>query len=162
MNKSHVISIESLEDLNQAILRFMEDLRQTLEELKAARHRADEAFSQQYPAYWRKETRLAERQLNEAKDQLSAKTSTARPDDQPAASEEKKRLRRAETRLRICNEKLRRSKEWSLKISRECDQLLGPLTDVLDQCDSVLPVAATELRALIGHLKDYTDQNASD
>lgn len=160
MNSSNVTDIESLEDLNRALIRFTDQLRIIAEELKANLHKADDAYSHEYPSYWKRQILKAEQRLNEAKDQLAAKRSSTRPEDAPAATEEQMRVRKAEARLRSCNEKFQRSREWSLKISRECEQLLGPLSDVLDQCDTVLPSAASELRTLISSLKAYTDRTS--
>jgi len=159
MSASNVTNIEALETLHRGLLEFTEEVRNTLEELKSFTHKTDEAFSHQYPAYWRQQIISAEQKLNEAKDQLAAKTGAARPEDPPPATEERKRVRIAEQRLHLCQEKLQRTREWSLKISTECDQLLGPLSDVLDHCDSLLPQASGELRNLISQLRAYAEQN---
>ena len=158
MSSSNVTNIEALELLHQGLSKFADEIRTITEELRASVVRTEEAFNHDYPSYWRKQIQLAEQNLNEAKDRLAAKTATTRIDNRPAASEERKRVRNAEKRLRSCTTKLQHSRQWSLKISRECDDLLGPMADILDHCDSILPQAASELRTLITQLRTYADQ----
>lgn len=117
--------------------------------------RAEEHFADVRPAYWRHQGQLAERELTEAKNYLSVKRASIRPEDRPAASEAFKRVRVAEARARLCEAKKRDAKKWSLEIGRQCDNLLGPLADLAQHCDVVLPTAAKELRGLIEQLKLY-------
>lgn len=124
--------------------------------------RADSYFSQDRPAYWRRQSQLAERELTEAKDNLAEKRAAIRPADRPAATEAAKRVRLAETRLRECEEKLRLSRTWALEISKQCDDLLGPLADVVEHCEVLLPTAAVELRTLIEQLRAYAEQAKQD
>lgn len=162
MNASNVTNIESIENLHRGLIKFSDELRSISEEIKAAVMKAEQAFGHDYPNYWRGQVQLAERTLNEARDQLAAKTSASREEDKPTATEEKKRVRNAETRLQLCNEKTRLAKHWANQVSRDCDQLLGPLSDVANHCDSTLQQAAVDLRQLIDQLRAYTDQSTNE
>jgi len=124
-------------------------------------HRAESYFSQDRPAYWRRQTQLAERELTEAKDNLAQKRSTIRPADRPPATEAAKRVKLAEQRARDCQAKQREAKAWAIEISQKCDDLLGPLADVLEHCEVLLPSAANELRTLIEQLRAYAQQGKS-
>ncbi len=121
-------------------------------------HRAETYFAHDRPAYWRRQTKLAERELTEAKDRLAEKRSAIRPGDRAPATEEAKRVSTAEQRLRQCEAKLRLTRAWALEISQQCDGLLGPLADVLEHCEVLLPTAASELRTMIEQLRAYTEQ----
>ncbi|MDB4338950.1 hypothetical protein OAA19_02450 [Rubripirellula sp.] len=158
MESSNVTNIDSLESFHRGILQLSHEIRTITEEIRASVVRAEEFFTQEQPSYWRQQTKIAEQSLNEAKEQLAAKTATARPNDRPAASEERKRVYQAERRLAQCNEKQLMCKKWSFKISKQCDELLGPMADILDHCDAVLPQAAAELRGLVGQLRSYAEQ----
>ena len=68
-------------------------------------------------------------------------------------------MRVVERRVRACEEKVRLSKSVAIKIGRECDQILGPLAEVAEHCDVVLPAAARELRTLIEQLREYAEQS---
>ena len=120
--------------------------------------RADDYFGSDRPAYWRQQLHRAEREVNEARDYLAQKRAAIRPGDRPTASEATKRVRLAEKRLRECQEKQRLCRTWALEISRQCDALLGPLADVIEHCEVLLPSAAKELRMLIDQLRLYAEQ----
>ena len=107
----------------------------------------------------RQQSRVAERELTEAKDNLSQKQSAARPGDRPAATEAVKRVRLAEQRSRECEAKLRLAKTISIDIGQACDDLLGPLADVTEHCEVVLPTAARHLQSLIDQLRAYAEQS---
>ena len=124
--------------------------------------RAEVYFAQDRPRYWRRQTQLAERELTEARDNLAQKRAAIRPGDRPAATEAAKRVRTCEARLRDCQEKQRLAKAMAIEISQQCDEVLGPLADVVEHCEVLLPTAADELRTLIEHLRTYADQKQSD
>jgi len=63
-----------------------------------------------------------------------------------------------EGRLRDCQLKQKQAKAWSIEISHQCDQLLGPLADVAEHCELLLPAAANELRKMITELEKYAEQ----
>lgn len=158
MSSSDVRNIESLEDFRAGLERLSAEWQKTLEEVRAQVHRAEEYFAIDRPAYWRQQLQLAERELNEAKDQLAQKRAATRPGDRPPATEAAQRVQHAERRVRQCMDKQRKCKTWGLEISRQCDSLLGPLADVVEHCELLLPAAAKELRSLIEQLRKYADQ----
>lgn len=159
MESSDVRNIESLESFHAGLLRLAAEWQQTAEEIRAMIHRIDEYFATNRPAYWRQELNIAEREINEARDYLAQQQSAARAADRPSAIEATRRVRRAEQRLRECQQKQRDCRTWSLEISRQCDGLLGPLADVVEHCEVLLPAAARELRGLIEQLRIYAEQN---
>lgn len=120
--------------------------------------RADAHFSEDRPRYWKQQTHISERELNEAKDNLAQKQAAARPGDRPPATEASRRVQKMEGRLRDCQLKQKQAKAWSIEISHQCDQLLGPLADVAEHCELLLPAAANELRKMITELEKYAEQ----
>ena len=60
--------------------------------------------------------------------------------------------------MRECQAKQRLAKSWAIEMSQQCDELLGPLADVLEHCEVLLPTAADELRTLIEHLRIYAEK----
>lgn len=159
MSASNVRNIESLEAFHGGMIRLSSDWQKTLEEIRMLVRRAEEHFCTDRPAYWNQQVQLAERELNESRDNLAQKRAAARPGDRPSATEATMRVRRAEQRLRDCQQKQRDCRSWSLEISRQCDSLLGPLADVVEHCEILLPAAAKELRGLIEQLRLYAEQN---
>lgn len=157
MSTSDVRSIESLVAFHSGLVKLGNNWDKVVQELRMTIHRADQYFSQTQPAYWRRQIQLAERELTEARDSLSQKLASTRPSDRPAATEAKKRVAMAERRLRLCQEKQRQARAIAIEISQQCDKVLGPLSDVGEQCEVYLPQAAAQLQTLIGQLKEYAE-----
>ena len=144
---------------HSGLLKLSNNWEKVLQEVRMTVQRGDEYFSQSQPAYWRHQLQLAERELTEAKDSLSQKLASTRPADRPAATEAKKRVALAERRLRTCLEKQRQVRAIALEISQQCDKLLGPLSDVVEHCEVLLPQAAVHLQSLIDQLKAYAEMS---
>lgn len=162
MATSNVRNIDSLQAFHAGLLRLSSQWAQTLQEVRMMVQRADQYFAQDLPGYWRREVQLAERELNQAKDNLAEKQAATRPGDRPPATEAAKRVQIAKQRLQVCETKYRLARTWALEISRRCDELLGPLADVVEHCEILLPSAADELRTLIDHLRLYAEQPRQD
>ena len=158
MAESDVRDIESLEALRMGLLKLGSEWDALIQSIRATIHRADEYFASDRTGYWRRQVQLSERELTQAKDSLSQKRSSVRAADRPAATEAAQRVHRAEARLRTCQDKLSQSRAIALEMSRRCDELLGPLADVSDHCESLLPVAAEELKGLVEHLRRYAEK----
>lgn len=157
LSTSNVRNIESLEALYGGMIHLASEWQKTIDEVRMLVHRAEECFAQDRPAYWRRQLQLAQRSRSEAQHELSIKQSAIRAEDRRPATEAVMRVRKADARVRLCEDKIRKAKAWSLEISRQCDELLGPLADVAQHCDVVLPTGASELRYLIEQLRLYTD-----
>ena len=160
MSESDVRDIESLEALRVGLLKLSHEWNSLIQTIRVTIHRADEYFASDRVGYWQRQIRLAEHELNEAKDSLSQKRSAARASDRPAVTEAAQRVHRAETRVRTCQQKHSVARGISLEMSRRCDELLGPLADVCAHCESRLPVAAEELKVLIEHLRRYAEKGS--
>ncbi|MFK8112322.1 MAG: hypothetical protein AB8B91_08970 [Rubripirellula sp.] len=158
MASSNVRNIDSLEAFHAGIVGLSDDWNRTLQEVRMVIHRAETYFTSERPSYWRHQKQLADRELTESKDNLAEKRAAIRPADRPAATEAAKRVRLAEQRVRECDAKIRLARSWSLEISTQCNDLLGPLADVIEHCEVILPTAATELRSLIEQLRAYAEQ----
>ncbi len=158
MSTSNVRNIDSLIRFHAGLKKLSDNWGQLAEEIQASIHRCDEFFSQSQPAYWRRQMQLAERELTEAKDSLAQKRAVARAGDRPAASEAVKRVRLAERRQRVCEDKQRAAKAIAIEIKQQCDRMLGPLSDLVEHCEVVLPHAAVKLQSLIDQLKLYAEK----
>ena len=81
--------------------------------------RAEAHFSEDRPRYWKQQTHIAERELNEAKDNLAQKRAAARPGDRPPATEASRKVQKIERRLRDCELKQKQAKAWSIEQAYE-------------------------------------------
>ncbi len=157
MSTSNVRDIECLDSFKTGLIRLAADWDSATQEIRMSVHRIEEYFKQERPAYWRRQTQLAERYLTEAKDNLSRKRAATRPGDSAPATEAAQRVIRAERRLRVCQEKERVAKAWSIEMSQQCEELLGPLADMSEHCQTLLPEAARELGGLVEKLRLYAE-----
>lgn len=157
MAGGNVHDVESLEAFHAALLRLGSQWDKALQEVRMTVQRAETYFAEDRPRYWRQQWRRAEQELNEARDDLATKRSAVRPGDRPPATEAARRVQRAELRLRECESKQRAARQWAIEMARSCDDVLGPLADAIDQCQTQLPAAAYELRGLIDRLHRYMD-----
>ena len=155
VSRSNVRNLESLVALRGGLVQFSAEGEQIVHELRAAVRRAEAYFAEARPAYWRGEIARAQRELTEARDELSRKRFATRGGERPAAGEAAIRVRRAERRLELCREKERRARSLAIEIAQRCDELLGPITEVAEQCEVRLPAAASELERLIRQLQAY-------
>ncbi|TWT78983.1 hypothetical protein CA13_03800 [Planctomycetes bacterium CA13] len=158
MATSNVRNIDSLVALHSGVVRFAADMDKTLQEIRSYVHRTQEYFTSTQPAYWRHESELAERELNEARDNLANKRAAVRAADRPAATEAAARVKKAERRVRLCDEKRRAIRSVAAEVSKACDDLFGPLADVGNHSETVLPEAARELSSLIHQLRLYAEE----
>ena len=162
VSTSNVRNIESLEAFHAALLKLSGQWGKTLQEVRVTIQRADEYFTKDLPGYWRRQLQLAERELTESKDRLAEKQAATRPGDRAPATEALKRVHAADARVQECHAKVRKAKSWALEIAQRCDELLGPMADVVEHCEVLLPTAADELRAMIEQLRLYANQPRKD
>ena len=158
MPSSNVRNIDSLAALQLGMVRLSKDWGNTLGEMKMAIQRAEEHFAQTVPAYWRHQCELASREIAEARDALSRKRSTVRAGERPPATEEFKRVQKAEERMRKCEAKLRQTRAVAIEVNLVCEKLRGPLADVDEHCETILPQAARELASLVEQLRAYAQE----
>ena len=162
MSTSNVRNIDTLEDFHAGLVRLADRWDKSLQEIRMFVQRAETHFSHDLPAYWRRQSQLAERELTEAKEALSQKQATVRPSDRAPATEAAQRVNKAQRRVRECQKKQAEAKHWAIEIARQCDGVFGPLADVVEHCEVLLPGAARELRTLIDQLRIYAEQAKGD
>lgn len=158
MSTSNVRSIESLAAFRSGMVKLSDNWDKTLQDLRVTIQRVEQYFSHDRPRYWKRQVQLAERELTEAKDNLSQKRAVARASDRVSATEAVQRVNKAKRRLTECREKQRKAKAVSLEMSQQCDALRGPLADVAEHCEVGLPKAALQLQQLVDHLRAYAEQ----
>ncbi|EMB19262.1 hypothetical protein [Rhodopirellula europaea] len=157
MTQSDVRDLDSLDALRQAVERLADRMCLSSQSIHATLNRVDEHFSVNQVTYWRDQTRVAERELTSAQDQLSRKRSTVRPGDRVPATEEAKNVARWKNRLRLCQEKERLARRISIEIQQVCEKTRGPSAALAELGEVALPTAANRLLSLIDRLRAYQD-----
>ncbi len=162
MSTSNVRDIECLATFKTDLVKLAASWDNTTQEIRTALHRINAYFHDDRPAYWRRETQLAERHLSEANDVLSRLTAEIRPGQAAPATEAKQRVAKAKLRLQLCQEKERLCKKWLIEMAQQCDDVLGPLADMSEHCQTILPDAARELGGLVDKLRAYAELASPD
>ncbi len=155
MSEADVRSIESLEELRLAVDRLSESLMLQGYQLGAVVRSAEQHFSQHYPQYWRSQLQRAELKLTESLDRLSRKQSTLRTGDQVPATEEKKQVAHWKARVRLCRDRIERSRTIAVEMEQNCEKMKGPIADLLELAEVSLPNASIRLAALVARLQAY-------
>ena len=121
--------------------------------------RAETYFAQDRPAYWRRQTQVgrARADRGEGPARLKAIDCSSRRSSSGDRGGQASQRRRA-TASAVRGEATRDCEAWALEVSQQCDGLLGPLADVVEHCEVLLPTAANELRAMIEQLRAYAEQ----
>lgn len=158
MESSDVRSIESLRLLRNAVGELSNDWTIALQQIKSSMHRTQEHFLTIMPAYWKQQTRIAEQKLAEAQDNLSRQHGTSASGQAPAVTEAKQRVQAAKRRLNLCEEKFRLASKIAIQFDYACQELAGPIAEVVAHASVTLPNAAGDLAVLTGHLDRYAER----
>lgn len=155
--QGHVRSIDALRDLRVAILQWASRLHEQTFELGSEAQRALQWATVEQPRYWRHEITLAERRLQEARDNLAATQATYGGRDRPPATEARKRVVDLERRVRFCQDRAGSCRRWAAEVERAVERLAGALAAMQQQGDCELPLAANQLNQWIEALDRYTE-----
>jgi hypothetical protein len=158
METSDVRSIESLRMLRTAIGILANDWEVALQQIRASIHRTEDHFSNRMPEYWKNQTRAAEQKLSEALNNLSHQQGNASSGQAPAVTEAKQRVQLAKRRLADCEEKVRLAAKVAIQFETACQELAGPIAEVVGHTSVTLPNAAGHLAVLISHLDRYAER----
>ncbi len=158
MSSSNVRSIDALTDLNAGLIKLADNWQLATEEIAVAITRVETHFGQDWPRYWREQTRIAEQKYGEAQDLLSRKRATIRASDHIPATEEAKRVTMCKRRIQMCQQRSAAVRDVAIKVKQKCDDLRGVLSSLKEQSEVHLPTAAAELRGLIDVLNKYADK----
>ncbi|SMP65487.1 hypothetical protein SAMN06265222_10962 [Neorhodopirellula lusitana] len=157
MSEADVRNIESLEDLERAINHLSERLGLQSYQLQSVVTRAQRHFGQDYPAYWRGQLRSAEQSFAEARDRLSRKKFAVRAGETHPATEEKKQVNRWKNRIRLCQQRIEKSRSIAIEMEQSCEKFKVPIAALTELAEVDLPTASTQLAGLVARLRAYQD-----
>ncbi len=155
MSDADVRSIESLDELRQAVDRLGERLLRQGHQVRAVVGRAEQHFARDYPVYWQSQLRRAEQRLSEARDRLSRKQSTAGSGSSAPATDERKEVARWKARKKLCRERIERARTVAVEMEQNCEKMKGPVADLIELAEVSLPNASVRLATLIARLQAY-------
>ncbi len=157
METSDVRSIDAIRALRGAVLELGHDWDLALQQIRFSMHRVEEQFTTVLPAYWKSQSRVAEQTLAEAINNHSRQQGISSDGNAPALSEARHRVQVAKNRLSECEDKRRKAAKLAIQIELACQELAGPIAEVVDHSSNTLPTAADFLAKQIGFLDQYTE-----
>lgn len=153
--KADVRSLEQLDSLLENAQRFRNHLLKELENLQVELRRLTSWIEVEAAEYWHQQMVQAQRQYSEAQDTLSRCMSYVRETERRPCTEEKKRLKIAEERKALCEEKLKTLRAAATAWERHRRKNHGKIQRCHDLADSDLVVANQYLQTQIEHLRAY-------
>ena len=156
-NGANVQSLEQLERFSGQVVHLRTQLLKEIETLSLELRRLTTWIEQEAFQYWSNELTQSQRRLIECQQTLSRCMSYVRADEQRPCTEEKKRVRRAEERTNLCQQKLRVARAAATQWERERTKANAKIMRCRDLAESDLVVAQHQLRDQIERLRAYAN-----
>ncbi len=153
---ARVKSIEVLEVIASALKTFRADSLSALDDLDIELHRALEWIHHDRTEYWKRELRLSEEKVTEAKLRLKQAETARRMDDyRPDCVDEKRVLERAKQRFRVAEQKVKAVQTWTHTIDRAVSACQQARTQFVVWLDDDIPKGVASLKRMTGSLETY-------
>lgn len=149
-------SLEQLDGLHQHMSEFRVQLKKELDLLEVELRRLTRWIIDDAYSYWSGELRGAERQRRACQDALTRCLSYVRSDERRPCTEEKKRLRRAEQRRELCEQKMKYHRAAADQWERQLLKLRTRLKRCHELAEGELLVAVNQLQRQLDMLRQYT------
>jgi hypothetical protein len=160
---AQVRSTESIEALSVALARFAERVQSALDALDSELHRADDWIEHERPGHWRRETKLAEDGLHQAKLDLErALLMTTADGQRPACREQKAAVEKARAHLEYCREKSEKVRKWQRNFRHEMFEYHGRVGQLRGLLDQQVPAARALLAKIVRRLDEYRVERAPE
>lgn len=162
---ANVTSLDALRDLRSALVQFGSDANDAVIMLILEARKATQWLLHDRALYWPEQVRRAQEWVVHARNDLDRCQLRYGSEDAPSCFDQKKVLEKAKRRLRVCEEKVRAVKKWSIAVRHELEEFEGELSKLTGWVETDLPraVAALErmMRALDKYASDTRLPNAS-
>lgn len=157
MSHARVQSIQAVADFQEYLQHFRRCLLKELEALESELGKVSGWMLEDAYDYWVRERQLIQRNLTEYQQQLSRCLSSVRADEQRPCTEEKKRVYRAQQRLQLCEDKIRKARAAVTQWETRKQKLRTRIEHCRDLADADLSVAGTRLGRHLGALESYAN-----
>lgn len=152
---ANVRSLDAIEAVRAALATFREQLEQAVDMVDLEMRRVLDWLEHDRPGYWRRQLRDANDGVTEARQALHRCLMYPINDERPACYEERAELKKAEARLRYCDEKSERLRHWIREVRHEMFEYEGRTSQLNEIIEFDVPRAIAILNRLLVHLNDY-------
>lgn len=153
---AQVRSVDAIESFRIQLAKYEQQVLDSLQSLSAELNRATAWLKRDRPSYWKKQTKLAEDTVHQAK--LDLEHCIMFPvvaGERPACREERSVLKQAQVRLQYCREKIERVRYWNRQIQHEMLEYEGRVGQLKSILETELPAARARLQQIIQRLDAY-------
>ena len=126
-----------------------------IEAMSSKLRRATDWLDHECPGYWKKQIKLAEDAVHEAKLNLERCLMFPTAGERPACREERAALKQAQKRLDYCREKRERVQHWRRQLRHEVFEYEARLGQMKRLLEIDLPDARSKLQLISRRLEEY-------
>ncbi len=153
---AQVRNVEAIENFRAQLAKYEERVQLSLEALTSELQRATDWLRNDRPSFWKKQTKLAEDAVHEAKMELErCLMFPTVSGERPACREERTALKKAQARLEYCREKVEKVRYWNRQIQHEMSEYSGRIGQLKRILETELPAARARLQQIVRRLDEY-------
>ena len=154
-HSANVSSIDALRELRVALVQFTAESKDAIVMLTLESRKAIQWLMYDRARYWPDQLRKAQEKVVHARNDLERCQLRFGSEDAPSCFDQKKALEKAKRRLKVCEEKVKVVKKWTLAIRHELEEFNGELAKMNDWLESDLPRAIALLERMVRALDKY-------
>lgn len=155
MSSAYVHNTEAIEAVKAALAKFAHQVDDGLTEIAAESRRMLDWLEHDRPRYWKKQVAIAWDETEQAKKDLNRCLMYPVGDERPSCTEERQALKKAQAKLKYCEEKQERLKTWCRDVRHELFEYEGRITQ-LKACGEVDVVQAIAvLNRILARIDEY-------
>lgn len=153
---ANVKSLDALRELRGAYVQFGGDAKEAVIMLTLEARKAMQWLQVDRARYWPVELRKAQEWVVQARNELDRCQLHYGSEDAPSCFDQKKALEKAKRRLRLCEQKVKAVKKWTLAVRQELDDFDGELAKMTNWLETDLPRGVALLERMVRALDKYT------
>ena len=153
---ANVASIDAIRTFRAALIRFAEEVAETLVMLDLEINRGKDHIEHGRMAYWPQQVRNAWEEIATARVALHQQRAVSVGGHRPACDEEKKALANAQQRLQLAQDKVEVVRKWCRKLNQEDEEYQGRIGHFQQLTELELPRAVAALDQMLRALDAYT------
>ena len=157
-----VHSTNAIEEFRGALTRFEQRAQNAIDTLAAEVRRGVDWLEHDCPAHWKKQIKISEDAIHQAKLELERCLMFPVAGERPACREQRATLKKTQARLEYCREKRERVKHWTRQLQHEQFEYEGRLGQLRRMLEADLPAARGKLQSIVRRLDEYKIERAPE
>ena len=154
-DSANVQSIEAIREIRDALVRFMEDARNALNDTEFDLRRTVDWVTHDRRLFWVAEVRRRNQEIADARSALQRKELGRRPGSNPDTTVEEKALRLAKARFAEAEEKVETVRSWGPELLHSAQEYRSRANPLSDMITGDLQNAIAKLARMIESLENY-------